>query len=61
MIKKVKLNLITGTYTVIRTEGSVIITRRKSPMMSDFIKAAGIPDREGDFLVYRIKEGTQET
>ena len=56
MIKKIKLNLFTGTYTVVRTEGSVILTRRKTPAMSEFMKAAGSPDREGDSLVYLIKE-----
>ena len=54
------MNLATGTYTVVRTEGSVILTRRKTPAMHEFMKAAGTPDREGDSLVYTIKKGTDK-
>lgn len=52
MIKKIKLNLFTGSYTVIRDAGSVIITRRKTSTMSEFMQqnGPGIPD--GNYIVY---------
>ncbi len=61
LIQKIKLNLWTGTYTVIRDAGSVILTRRKTPAMSEFMKVNDPPDRDGYNLVYTIKRKEQET
>ena len=60
MIKKIKLNLSTGTYTVIRSEGSVILTRKETPAMNEFIREAGTPDRVNDTLVYQIRPERKE-
>lgn len=55
MITKIKLNLWTGTYTVIRDAGSVILTRRKTPAMAEFMKETEPPERDGYNLVYSKK------
>ncbi len=52
MIKKIKLSVFTGSYTVIRDAGSVIITRRKTPAMSEFMRQNGPGVRDGNYIVY---------
>lgn len=60
LIQKIKLNLWTGTYTVIRDAGSIVLTRRKTPAMNEFIKQAGTPVRDGYNLIY-FKRKEKET
>lgn len=56
MIKKIKLNLFSGSYTVIRDAGSVIITRRKTPAMSEFMRENGPGVQDGNYIVYLPKK-----
>lgn len=62
MIKKIKISVFTGTYTVIRDAGSVILTRRKTPAMSEFMRQNGPGVRDGNYIVYTPtkKEGAAD-
>lgn len=54
MITLIKYNQLTGTYTVYHDNGKIIMTKKKTFTMQDFMTSA-VGHMEKGFIVYRKK------